>query len=114
MKGAGKHEGQVQLQEAYFTTAEELLIGGKFTVDMNSIQVTDIPKNEPVPRQRFNNHMKSEDFFQSEIYPTSKFEITNIEQITTDSLKVSGNRLAKCARIEIQRSDSDNLDGLSN
>lgn len=95
MRGAGKHEGQIQLQEAFFTTSEGLIVGGQFIADMNTIQVTDIPKHEPVPRKRFNDHMKSEDFFDVENHPVAKFEITNIEQIIDDSLKVSGNLTLK-------------------
>ncbi len=95
MNGAGKHEGQMQLQDAVFTTSESMLVGGQFTADMNTIEVTDIPEHEPVPRQKFNNHMKSEDFFDTETYPISKFEITSIKQKTMDSLVIAGNLTIK-------------------
>lgn len=91
MRGTGKHEGVIQLQQAYFTANDTVLTGGKFIANMNSIEVTDIPIHEPVPRKRFNKHIKSKDFFDVETYPTSSFTITNIEQITNDSLKISGN-----------------------
>ncbi len=95
MGGAGKHEGQIQLQNGYFLTDLNKIVGGKFTMDMNSIQVTDIPEHEPVPRKRFNDHMKSEDFFNVKTYPTSEFTITEIENLTNDSILVSGNLTIK-------------------
>ncbi len=95
MGGAGKHEGQIQLQNGYFLTDLTKIVGGKFTMDMNSIQVTDIPEHEPVPRKRFNDHMKSEDFFNVKRYPTSEFSITEIENLTNDSILISGNLTIK-------------------
>lgn len=95
MRGAGKHEGQIQLQDGYFLTEQNKLVGGGFTMDMNTIQVTDIPEHEPVPRKRFNDHMKSEDFFNTEKYPTSEFTITKINDLSNDSILLSGNLTIK-------------------
>jgi len=95
MRGAGKHEGQIHLQDGYFLTDQNKLIGGRFTMNMNTIQVTDIPEHEPVPRKRFNDHMKSEDFFNTAKYPTSEFTITEIEKSNDDSTMVSGNLTIK-------------------
>jgi len=95
MRGAGKHQGQIQLQDGYFLTEQNKLVGGRFTMNMNTIQVTDIPEHEPVPRKRFNDHMKSEDFFNTEKYPTSEFTITKINDLANDSILVSGNLTIK-------------------
>ncbi len=95
MQGAGKHEGQIQLRDGYFLTDQNKLVGGRFTMNMNTIQVTDIPEHEPVPRKRFNDHMKSKDFFYTAKYPTSEFTITEINDLTNDSILVSGNLTIK-------------------
>ncbi len=95
MKGLGKHEGQIELEDGFFTITNSQLTGGRFIANMNSIEVTDIPAHEPVPRRRFNNHMKSEDFFDTATYPVSKFEITGIQYKTTNSLIISGNLTLK-------------------
>jgi len=95
MRGAGKHEGGIQLQDGYFLTDQNKIVGGRFTINMNTIQVTDIPEHEPVPRKRFNDHMKSEDFFNTEKYPTSEFTITEINDLANDSILVSGNLTIK-------------------
>jgi len=91
MRGAGKHEGELQLQSAYFLKENDNIIGGQFIADMTTIGVTDIPEHEPVPIRNLNNHLKSEDFFDVDKFPTSKFEITKIKSLPNDSISVSGN-----------------------
>ena len=95
MRGAGKHEGEIQIKEGFFVSEESKLIGGAFLVDMHSIEVTDIPKSDPIPIKNLTNHVKSDDFFDVENYSTSRFEISNIEKLASDSLKVSGNLTLK-------------------
>ena len=87
---SGKHEGTVSLNSGYLTVKGDRITGGKFVADMNTITVTDIPEDDPVPRRRLRNHLKSEDFFYVEQYPHAIFEITSTDPFTTDSLKVWG------------------------
>jgi hypothetical protein len=93
MRQSGKHEGTVNLKEGYLLMKQGHIVGGHVVADMHSIAVTDIPKNEPVPRKRLTEHLKSDDFFYVEKYPTAEFEIT--ETISSDSLSVFGNLLIK-------------------
>ena len=95
MLGAGKHEGDVDLTSANLHLKNNQITGGFFTVDMTTIAVTDIPESDPVPINTLNNHLKSSDFFDVAKFPTSKFEITNSAQITSDSVRVSGNLTLK-------------------
>lgn len=95
MRGARKHEGEIELKNGYFITKNEQLLGGAFVVDMTTIGVTDIPEHDPVPIKNLNNHLKSSDFFDVEKFPISKFQITNVKQITSDSLIISGNLTLK-------------------
>jgi polyisoprenoid-binding protein YceI len=95
MRGAGKHEGELRLQSAYFLSNNGNIIGGQFIANMTTIGVTDIPEHEPVPIRNLNNHLKSEDFFEVEKYPTSKFVITKTEGLQNDSISVSGNLTLK-------------------
>ncbi|MGH7713132.1 MAG: YceI family protein [Gemmatimonadaceae bacterium] len=71
--GLGKHEGIVRLSDGYVALAGERIIGARFVVDMRSIDVTDIPPDDPVPRNRLRNHLMDEDFFAVARYPTSIF-----------------------------------------
>lgn len=91
MKGTGKHEGVIKLRDAYFIADSGRIQGGHFTMAMNTIEATDIPEHEPIPRKRLNDHLKSADFFAVQQYPTASFAITKVEQTGTDSLKISGN-----------------------
>lgn len=95
MRGAGKHEGKIELKSGYLITRNQKLINGKFVADMNSLGVTDIPSHEPIPIKNLNNHLKSSAFFDVNRYPTSKFEITVVRHITSDSLILSGNLTIK-------------------
>lgn len=79
MMGIGKHEGDIKLIEGEFLVSKEKLIGGHFLVDMNTINVTDIPEHEPVPRRNLINHLKSQDFFDVSKFPNAKFEITEVD-----------------------------------
>ena len=69
MRGAGKHEGKIALKSGYFITQNGQLKGGKFIVDMQTIEVTDIPKHDPIPRNNLKNHLKNADFFDVGKFP---------------------------------------------
>lgn len=90
MRGAGKHEGDIEFKSGYFIFKNEMLVDGVFVVDMSTIDVTDIPKHEPIPRNNLNKHLKSSDFFHVEKFPTSQFQVTAVHKINADSLLISG------------------------
>lgn len=91
MRGAGKHEGEIQLKEGYLLMDKRELKAGSFVIDMHSITVTDIPEHEPIPRKNLIEHLSSEDFFAVDQYPIAKFDITAIEKNKMDRLHISGN-----------------------
>lgn len=95
MRGAGKHEGKITLKSGYFLTQNDQLKGGEFVVDMQTVEVTDIPKSDPIPIKNLTIHLKSEDFFDVENYPASSFELSGVEKLTPDSLNVTGNLTLK-------------------
>lgn len=71
--GLGKHEGTVRLANGYVILDSGRVVGGRFVVDMRTIEVSDIPLHEPVPRNRLTRHLMDEDFFAVERYPTATF-----------------------------------------
>ena len=73
-KVTGKHNGTVKLASGEVNNNHGQL-GGKFVVDMRSIAVTDLPEDR---RGKLEGHLKSEDFFSVEKFPTSTFEIVSI------------------------------------
>ncbi|MFY0696791.1 MAG: YceI family protein [Balneola sp.] len=90
MRGLGKHEGIISIKSGYFETKDGEFYGGKIVFDMNSISVTDIPKREPIPRRRLNNHLKSDDFFGVEKYPEAEFLIVKVLKKEKQNITVEG------------------------
>ncbi|AVR44008.1 YceI family protein [Christiangramia fulva] len=73
-KVTGSHNGTIKLQKGHFIFEDDEIVGGEFIMDMSSIKVTDL---EGEYRQKLEGHLKSEDFFGVEKYPTAKLVITN-------------------------------------
>lgn len=68
-KVTGQHEGTVNLKDGNLVFKGKKLIGGKFTVDMNSISATDLTADQG--KAKLDGHLKSPDFFGTEKYPTA-------------------------------------------
>ena len=88
-KPTGEHTGTISLSEGAFSIADGTLVGGSFTIDMNSIVNTDIPADSEY-NAKLVGHLKSADFFEVEKFPTSKFEITEVKE-HEGKLHVTGN-----------------------
>lgn len=83
-KPTGKHTGTISLSEGSFTTEDGKVTGGNFTIDMTSINVTDL---EGEDKANLEMHLKgtgekeSEDhFFNTTKYPTSTFKIVSLSE----------------------------------
>ena len=74
-KQTGKHEGTFKIADGVFTLERGNLKGGTFTIDVTSLNVTDLTGDE---KGQLEGHLKSGDFFETEKFPTAKFEITSI------------------------------------
>ncbi len=57
---------------------------------MTTIEVTDIPAHEPVPRKRFLKHLESEDFFHVAAYPRARFVLHGVEHESQRLYRVAG------------------------
>lgn len=121
-KIGGQHEGNIQIKSGSLELNGDKIVAGNFIVDMTSITCTDL-KDESY-NQKLVGHLKSDDFFGVETYPTAKFVVTKSsgfsngtaaltgdltikgkkESITFDVLK-TGN--AYSAKIDIDRSKFD-------
>ena len=66
------HEGTVNIKKGVLIIGEGLLVGGEFVFDMNSISTTDMSEKY---NQKLDNHLKNEDFFNVELYPTASIVI---------------------------------------
>jgi polyisoprenoid-binding protein YceI len=92
------HNGSVMLSSGNVTVKDGTITAGGFVIDMNSIQVLDIPADNE-NNAKLLGHLKAADFFDVEKYPTSKFEITSAEVLSNDANgnthNVSGNLTIK-------------------
>ena len=68
----GSHYGKIQLKEGILIFDNNQLIGGNFVIDMHSIIVEDLKGNS---KNKLENHLKSDDFFGVDNFPTSTLEI---------------------------------------
>ncbi|HJU76076.1 MAG TPA: YceI family protein [Gemmatimonadaceae bacterium] len=87
--GLGKHEGDVRLSSGYVVLGDRG-VSGTFVVDMRTIEVTDIPADEPVPRNRLRNHLMNADFFDVARFPTASFDVRSAES-TDAGFRLGGN-----------------------
>ncbi|RIJ33458.1 YceI family protein [Pontibacter oryzae] len=78
-KVTGEHKGEIELESGELTVSGDQLTGGTIVMDMNTITNTDITSEDD--NAKLVGHLKSEDFFGVEKYPTAKFEITGVSPI---------------------------------
>jgi len=79
-KVTGQHNGSVALKSGELKAEAGAITAGKFTLDMNSILVLDLPAEDEY-NAKLLGHLKSADFFNVESAPESSFEIVSVEPI---------------------------------
>jgi len=84
-KVTGSHEGTIELKDGYLTMDNGELKGGEFVMDMTSITVTDL---EGEDKGKLEGHLKSDDFFGVNNYPSSKLVITSVAKKSNDTYGV--------------------------
>lgn len=67
-KVTGSHEGTINLKDGALVFKGKKLVGGNFTVDMTSINTTDL---DGKGKANLDGHLKSDDFFGTENFPTA-------------------------------------------
>ncbi|MEW5677021.1 YceI family protein [Flavobacterium enshiense] len=87
-KFTGQHNGTINLKEGAIVFKGKKLAGGNFTVDMTSINTTDL---EGKGKASLDGHLKADDFFGVEKFPTSQLvfktigtKANNTYQVTAD------------------------------
>ena len=72
-KVTGEHWGNISLEKGWFTWKNNKMTEGEFIIDMTSITNSDI--EDAGYKAKLEGHLKSDDFFGVEKYPTAKLEI---------------------------------------
>ena len=70
-KLTGEHSGTINFKEGTLVFVKNKLKGGSFTVDMNSINTTDLTGDY---KKNLDGHLKADDFFGVEKHPTAKLD----------------------------------------
>ncbi|AYN01569.1 YceI family protein [Chryseobacterium sp. 3008163] len=71
------HFGTITFESGDVTVKDGKLESGKFVADMNSLTSVDL-KDDAEQLNKLNSHLKSGDFFETEKFPTSSYEITKV------------------------------------
>ena len=87
-KVTGSHQGTISIKKGDLIFDNSKLVGGYFIIDMSSMVVTDL---EGKYKEELEGHLKSNDFFGVEKFPTASLEFTNVKSISENSYKVNGN-----------------------
>ncbi len=91
-KVTGSHYGTITLKNGYLTFEDKKLNGGKFVMDMTSINTTDL---EGGSKQKLDGHLKSDDFFGVKKYPTATLIFTKVKPNGKNAYQVTGNLTIK-------------------
>lgn len=99
-KVTGEHTGIVKIKDGKLSFSNGVLNGGEFTIDMNSINNTDL---EGEWAGKLVGHLKSDDFLGVASHPTSKLVITRaIALDTKGNYKIVGNLTIKGITKEVK------------
>lgn len=83
------HKGTVSLKEGFLIMDGDKITGGEMTIDMTSIQNTDL--NDPGMKEKLVGHLKSPDFFDVATYKDARFVITKVTAKSAKDYIFEGN-----------------------
>ena len=92
-KVTGEHDGTVEIQSGNLTFKDAKLAGGTFTVNMKSIAVQDLKSGEG--KEKLEGHLKSDDFFAVEKFPTAVLVFKTITMKTDGMYAVNADLTIK-------------------
>lgn len=99
-KVTGEHTGYVSVDKGKVWVENKNVVGAEINMDLNSIVCTDLTDDEW--NKKLVGHLKSDDFFSVEKFPTAKFEITSMTKSSkAGEYDVKGNLTMKGATHEI-------------
>ncbi|MGB0770455.1 MAG: YceI family protein [Flavobacteriaceae bacterium] len=80
-KVTGQHEGTIMIKKGSLTFKNNVLVGGKFVIDMSTINTTDL---EGDYKKKLDGHLKDDDFFGVEKHKTASLVFTSLKQNGTN------------------------------
>jgi len=86
-KVTGSHQGTIDIKSGFLDFNESKLVGGEIVINMSTITNTD---QEGEYKNKLEGHLKSDDFFGVEKFPTSSIIFTNVKSTGKNSYEVTG------------------------
>ena len=91
-KVTGSHTGTIGIQSGHLEFDGEKLVGGEFVVNMTSLIATDLTGGG---KTKLEGHLKSDDFFGVEKFPTAKLVFTSVKSAGKNAYEVTGDLTIK-------------------
>jgi len=91
-KVTGEHKGTLNLSDGFLVFDGDKITSGEFTVDMTSLQVTDLEAGKG--KEKLEGHLSSDDFFSTANHKTAKLIVTKAKK-TEKGYKISGDLTIK-------------------
>ena len=93
------HDGTINIKSGYLELTNGQITGGEIVIEMSTIKNLDL--EDPKYNDMLVGHLKSDDFFGVEKYPTSTFLVTKATKFSDGKAKVTGNITIKGKTEEI-------------
>ena len=82
----GGHDGLIKFKEGYFEKNNDVIVGGRFIIDMTSITCLDLDEEES--KDGLVNHLKEPDFFDVANFNTSTLQIKSVMYENKNEMKI--------------------------
>ena len=92
-KVTGQHEGTVNLKDGSLVYKGKNVVGGAFTVDMNSMIVTDLKEGQG--KEKLEGHLKADDFFGTDKFETATLVFKKVSAKAANVYTVNGDLTIK-------------------
>lgn len=86
-KVGSQHNGNILLKSGYLELNDGEIVGGNIVVDMTSITNSDLKDGS---KEKLEGHLKSDDFFGVETYPTAEFVVAKSSKFNDGSATLTG------------------------
>lgn len=91
-KVGGMHDGNAPFQSGSLVFDKGELKSGEFVVNLDKMTNKDLPADMA---GKLVGHLKSDDFFSTEKYPTSKITFSEVKKLSNDKYEIKGNMTIK-------------------
>jgi len=100
-KTGSTHKGVIAIESGSVTLEKDLIKSGDIVINMQSIEVLDIPKNDE-NYAKLTGHLKSEDFFSVDKFPKAKLVVKSSKKLKEREYEFSGDLTIKDKTLPIK------------